>query len=115
MVTAVKSWRGQDTSGVYTSRSNPKWNYADAKAVDACHRMQEAGGGPHNQGDSPGENAPVGLGGMHHKQVWLRQAAGRCPGQVLHDKPKIAPIGLAEASPTLDETQRRGGGLCARP
>jgi hypothetical protein len=52
---------------------------------------------------------------MHHKQVWLRQASGSCPGQVLHGNPKIVPIGLAEATPSLDETQRRGGGLCARP
>lgn len=49
--------------------------------------------------------------GMHHKQVWLRQCAVLCPGQVLHGEPKIAPIGVAEASPSLDETQRRGGGL----
>ena len=55
--------------------------------------------------------------GMHDKQGWLRQAAGSglCPGQVLHGDPEIAPISLAESSPSLDETQRRGGGLCARP
>jgi hypothetical protein len=53
--------------------------------------------------------------GMHDKQGWLRQAAAVCPGQVLHGDPEIAPISLFELSPSLDETQRRGGGLCARP
>ncbi len=36
---------------------------------------------------------------MHHKQVWLRQAAGWCPGQVLHGKSKIAPIWLRRVHP----------------
>ena len=42
---------------------------------------------------------------MHHKQGWLRQLAGRCPGQILQCNAEIAPIGLAELSPSLDQTQ----------
>ena len=45
---------------------------------------------------------------VHREQYWLGQAAGRRPGQVLHRNAQIAPLGMAQARPSLHKAQSHG-------